>query len=133
VTSREGDLHALEVWTARISYAGPSRFDITRKTAWLAQKARKPAPGDPFAPSWLLLKSGQSRNMPWEQYAAAYLTQMRLSYRVYRPAWDALLARKRVVLVCFCKDVGHCHRRLLAEALQKLGAEYKGERPSAGG
>jgi len=123
----------LEVWTARISSTDIDRFDITRKTAWLAQKAKKPAPGDPFAPSWLLLKSGQSGAMSWEQYAAAYLTQMRLSYRVYRSAWDALLARKRVVLCCFCSNSGHCHRRLLAEALMKLGADYKGERPSDGG
>lgn len=118
---------SLIVHTARISYGGPDRFDVTRKTAWLAQKAKKPALGDPFAPSWFLLKGGKSGAMAWDHYAADFLDEMRLSYLVHRAAWDELLARPHVVLVCFCVNHLRCHRKLLAEILVKCGAKYEGE------
>ena len=47
--------------------------------------------------------------------------------KVERAAWDALLARPAVVLVCYCTDPARCHRRVLAELLAKLGAVDLGE------
>lgn len=117
---------ALEVWTARISTRDPDALNITRKS------------GDPvFAPSWPLLKGALDRRragLPkteadWKGYAAAYLREMAASYDAHRGHWEALLARPRVVLTCYCTDLNRCHRRLLARVLVKLGAVDRGELP----
>lgn len=117
----------LLVHTARVTYSGPDRLDITRKS------------GDPtFAPSWSILRPMLALRREqgpvavayvWPQYAADYTTEMRASYREHRAAWDALLARDEVTLVCYCTDPMHCHRTVLAEILGKLGATMRGERP----
>lgn len=114
----------LLVHTARITYSGPDRLDITRKS------------GDPtFAPSWAILRpmlearrNGPSYVWLWPQYVADYTAEMRTSYREHRAAWDALLARDEVTLVCYCTDPQHCHRTVLAGILGKLGATVCGER-----
>lgn len=116
----------LVVWTARISTRDPDALNITRKS------------GDPvFAPSWPLLKTALDRRkagLPkteadWKTYAASYLREMAVSYDAHRAHWDALLARQRVVLTCYCTDPNRCHRRILARVLVKLGAEDMGELP----
>lgn len=114
----------LSVHTSRITYAGPDRLDVTRKS------------GDPtFAPSWAILgpmldarRMGPSYVWLWPQYVEDYTREMRTSYRLNRPAWDALLAHSEVTLVCYCVDPLHCHRTVLAGILGKLGAVMKGER-----
>jgi len=63
----------------------------------------------------------------WAWYAPRFVDEMRKSYRAHRAAWDALLARPRVVLACTCTDPAHCHRALLAGILGQLGAEICGE------
>jgi uncharacterized protein YeaO (DUF488 family) len=63
----------------------------------------------------------------WGAYEREYIAQMRTSYRLYREHWDALLAKERVVLVCYCTDHTKCHRVVLAGILVKLGATYVGE------
>src|SRR5690606_2754854 len=92
--------------------------------------------GSAFAPSsrllgdFLRLKSGSGvlTDLEWARYSARFLAEMRASYRRNRPAWDELLRLDRVVLLCFCTDSAHCHRRILAEdVLPKLGATYAGE------
>lgn len=85
--------------------------------------------------------------MAWITYVPAYMAEMRLSYRgeqpkvwepveaeawangvrPNRPAWEALLARSRVVLACYCVDPTRCHRTLLAGILGKLGADVREE------
>lgn len=119
----------LAIYTARISYPGPDRLDVTRKTAG--------PDGLPFAPSWKILgpmlKARKRENGPagallWPEYVVDYTTEMRRSYREHRAAWDALLARAEVTLVCYCNDPAHCHRTLLAGILGKLGATVHGER-----
>lgn len=116
----------LEVWTARISTRDPDAFNVTRKS------------GDPvFAPSWPLLKSALDRRRAgipstdetWATYSKSYLQEMTRSYAANRPAWDALLARPRVVLTCYCTNAERCHRTLLAKVLKHLGADFKGELP----
>lgn len=115
------------VYTSRVTYAGADRFDVTRKTGAKA--------GHPFAPSWAILRpalearrAGRETEATWETYSAAYSEEMRRSYRAHRRAWDDLLARPEVTLVCYCTDPARCHRTLLAAILVKLGATYKGER-----
>jgi hypothetical protein len=119
----------LSVHTARVSYAAADRLDITRKSAG--------PDGLPFAPSWRILRPMlETRRAQgvmafayaWLQYADDYTAEMRASYREHRPAWDRLLTRGEVTLVCYCTDAMHCHRTLLAGILGKLGAVFHGER-----
>lgn len=117
----------LVIYTARITYAGPDRLDVTRKSAG--------PDGLPFAPSWTILRpmialrrAGGDDLAAWPQYVEDYTAEMRTSYRERRPAWDALLARDEVTLVCYCTDATHCHRTVLAGILGKLGASVRGER-----
>lgn len=121
----------LSVHTAHISYAGPDRLDVTRKSGG--------RDGRPFAPSWDILKpalylrrehGAAAFEAHWPRYVLDYTNEMRLSYRLNRAAWDALLARESVTLLCYCTDPMHCHRTVLAEILGKLGAVVKGERPA---
>ena len=134
---------ALRVHTARVSYGGADRLDITRKSA--------PPEGIAFAPSWAILNpaltilrgavalqqtgDGEMQiratlvaGAAWDLYREAYTMEMRESYRRSRPAWDALLARESVTLVCYCTDPARCHRTVLASILAKLGAINEGER-----
>ena len=150
---------SLHVHTARVSYGGADRLDITRKSA--------PPEGIAFAPSWAILRpaldmmalartmraaaehAGEARpddavlaescvemtraaehivRATWALYVEAYTAEMRESYRTQRPAWDALLARESVTLVCYCTDPARCHRTLLAGIFAKLGAVNEGER-----
>ena len=154
---------SLRVHTARVSYGGADRLDVTRKSAT--------ADGIAFAPSWAILRpaldalrcaealraasecgpvegadparfadaaahlchaAGIVREATWALYREAYTMEMRESYRANRPAWDALLARESVTLVCYCTDPERCHRTLLAGILAKLGATDAGERGSRG-
>lgn len=116
----------LHIHTARVSYAGPHRLDITRKSA--------DDFGLAFAPSWKLLgpalkarDAGELDEDAWRAYEAAYTDEMRASYREHRLSWDGLLAMERAVLVCYCTDAERCHRRVLAGILAKLGAIDEGE------
>ena len=134
----------LQVFTARIGLVDRDAFDITRKSGGPR--------GEVFAPSWGILApalaefktaadeigfagcamdtfNGESRQRrAWWAYVPAYLAEMRFSYRHRRRAWDELLARPRVVLLCYCPDPNRCHRTVLgAGILPRLGAEYEGE------
>lgn len=120
----------LTVYTARITYRGADRLDVTRGSAG--------PDGLPFSPSpkilWPMIKLRRERGViaereAWPKYAADYTAEMRASYRDNRPAWDALLARDEITLCCYCSgDPAFCHRTLLAEILGKLGANVCGER-----
>jgi hypothetical protein len=64
----------------------------------------------------------------WDRYVPAFTEEMRTSYRQNRASWDALLTRNKVVLLCFCANHLHCHRRILAGTiLPALGAIDCGE------
>jgi uncharacterized protein YeaO (DUF488 family) len=117
----------LLVHTARISYGGPDRLDITRKGNHEL--------GVLFAPSDALLwpyvakrREGVETQEDFDAYREAFTVEMRRSYVKYRVQWHVLLARESVTLVCFCTDPQRCHRRLVAGMLVKLGAIYEGER-----
>jgi len=144
----------LRIHTARIAYRGPDRLDITRAGADAARRKGEPFPGEPWAPSWGILKpalDARSRAFTirnstggnialadrieadaWAAYVPAYTAEMRASYGRYRAAWDALLAREEVTLCCYCSAPPgrelHCHRVLCAPMLVKCGAIYMGER-----
>ena len=66
----------------------------------------------------------------WREYVEGYLKVMGRSHRVHKASWDALLARERVVLVCYCTNPQRCHRTILARILESLGAINRGELPA---
>lgn len=115
----------LHVQSARINYSGPHRLDVTRKSG---------TDGLFLAPSWAILRPALDgmktfrKAEAWQDYITAYFDEMRRSYVDNRAAWTALLARERVVLVCYCTDPMHCHRAILRERiLPALGAVDEGE------
>lgn len=107
----------LKVWTAQYRYRETDRLDITVKTGVAA-----------FAPSWTMVHGIKNRTLAESQYYDMYQNLMTLSQRYYKEKWDALLARDEVTLVCFCPAGDFCHRVLLAHILEKMGAQYMGER-----
>jgi len=92
---------------------------------------------DEVAPSEASLKlflarrkeEGDSEKL-WQEYKDDYLAKIRLSVAAKKWMRQRALDAKigNILLVCFEKDVHHCHRRLLAEEMQKhYHVEYKGE------
>jgi uncharacterized protein YeaO (DUF488 family) len=130
----------LRVFTARISYGGADRLDVTRKSAG--------PDGLPFAPSWGIVRPMidararwkrddvpadarlQEEAVLWDAYLPAYIDEMRTSYRRARSAWEAVLTRVDVTFCCYCVGAAHCHRTPLAAIYEKLGAVIIGERPA---
>lgn len=117
------------VYTARVSILGrdPHAIDITRSGA-----GKGNAIADVFAPSAPLLAWGlagrRDGTADFAEYARRYTEEMRASYRRSRDAWDAMLARWRAVLCCYCADPTECHRTVLArDIMPRLGAKYMGE------
>lgn len=117
----------LLVYTAQIRVRCADGLDITRMTAG--------RDGIAFAPSWDILRPALAARRArvrdperWARYVEAYTAEMRESYRLQRDAWDALLARERVVLLCYCHGVPQCHRYVLGhDILPRLGAVFEGE------
>lgn len=116
----------LRVRTARVSYRGADRLDVTRRSGCHIGKA--------FAPSWKILgpalaerKAGPIDEERWQEYRTAYIAEMRASYRDNPKAWGDVLSRDRVTLVCYCTDPERCHRRVLAALLASAGAIDDGE------
>lgn len=147
---------SLLVYTARYSFRDPDRLDITRggndrqrRERKLERKADPSKMGLLLAPSEALLWPFKRRRDELEkahergaldadefaregaelffEYTTAYRLEMRASYRERRPEWDALLRRRRVVLVCFCSNWKQCHRSLAARFLRACGALNCGE------
>lgn len=76
----------------------------------------------------------------WASYAPAFLDLLRDRMRRFPVAWGWLLGRPRIVLGCFCSPPSyrphgtpwtHCHRFLVAGALEACGATYRGELPGS--
>lgn len=99
-----------------------------------ANKLRREADDLTIAPTGserlaLLAQAERIESEMWTWYEPSYTDEMRVSYRQNRRAWDAVLARTRVVLCCYCGKavLPHCHRVILRAIFVKLGAEDGGE------
>lgn len=118
-------LCSVQLWTAQYNYPGEDRHDITVKSGDLV-----------FAPNWQLVTAYKNNQITWEEYTQQYLELMRQSYQTQKQHWLNLLQKPSITLVCFCSDHTHCHRKLLAEILIKVGQvhnihiAYHGERES---
>ena len=107
----------LRVYTSTTRYKGPNRLNITVKS------------GDrTFAPNWDLVTRMRNGQITEAQYKEEYYELMRSSYRKNKARWQELLNQEEVVLVCYCPGGTFCHRYILAEILEKLGALYFGEK-----
>lgn len=119
---------ALIVYTAQMSRSwkeDPDALDVTIKSSR--------GLGTVFAPdSWEMVMGMKQGVVPSGVYRDWYLGVLRRSYSQARARWEAVLARQRAVLLCYCPPGQFCHRQILAEVLTKLGAEYRGELLPAG-
>lgn len=130
----------VRIYTARVSYGGDDRLDVTRASAT--------GHGLAFCPSWQILqrvlnvRASAKHAAPdddaamllraWEEYVPVFTEEMRESYRTRRASWEWLLSREVVTLVCFCTEVSQCHRTILGQViLPRLGAVFCGERDVA--
>jgi len=111
------------VYTAQMSRlwkAEPDALDITIKSSR--------GLGAVFAPdTWDMVTGVKRGTVSTETYRHWYLSLLRRRYRQDQTAWDSVLARPRVVLLCYCPVGQFCHRHLLADVFKKLGADYCGE------
>ena len=153
---RSGAATRLAVHTAPFRYRGADRLDITRKSAGSDGIAFAPT-WEILRVVLDARRSGDAEayEATRDWYARNYTAEMRVSYGVVpgvdgwssmsveaqsdiqaamqrgvqpnRAAWDALLARDSVTLVCYCPKPDRCHRALLARILEKLGAQFTGE------
>lgn len=116
----------LQVYTARLTYHGSDRLDISKK-------GRDPV-GSIFAPSTSLVEKVQKAFRQggsfdsWRTYDREYQIEMGSSYLTHRAVWDELLSQDSVTLVCYCQDPDKCHRSVLARILAGYGATDMGER-----
>lgn len=106
----------LQVYTSQYSYRGEDRLDTTVKTS-----------DKLFAPTWDMVMRHKNGTLSDEEYREKYMSLMRRSFVNQREKWDDLLQKERVTFVCFCRKENFCHRLLLAEIFERLGAEYKGK------
>jgi hypothetical protein len=119
---------ALIVYTAQLRRSwqeDPDALDVTIKSSR--------GLGAVFAPdNWEMVMGVKQGAVPSGVYRDWYLGMLRRSYRQERAQWEALLARQRAVLLCYCPPGQFCHRQILADVLTKLGADYRGEILPAG-
>jgi uncharacterized protein DUF488 len=137
--------HGLSVYTSRIDSVDQDAINITRKSGSDLGLA--------FAPSWKILRPAlhglilarqladrgleiearEFADKTFETYRNLYVDEMRESYVKKRDAWDELLSKERVVLVCYCVDVSRCHRTILGKDIlpkcnrHHVGATFFGE------
>lgn len=99
----------MKVWTSTINYSGPCRYDVTRKT------------GDTtFAPTWEMITQYKHGFLTDDEYTQLYYRQLKINLAKDPAAWDRLLGRDEVVLVCYCPAGQFCHRHLLKDLLRRL-------------
>ena len=117
----------LQVYTARLTYQGSDRLDISKKG--------KDPTGSIFAPSAPLVEKVQKAYRSggafdsWRTYDREYQIEMGGSYLTNKAQWEDLLGHSSVTLVCYCPDPDKCHRSVLARILVGYGAQDMGERP----
>jgi len=111
----------MDIYTAQYRYSGPDRLDITVKGV-------DPV-GKTFAPTWDMVMRIKKNEIDEAHYEREYRSLMNERYRLDSTAFTSLASGEGTkTMVCFCPPGTFCHRIILVEGLEKLGATYKGER-----
>jgi len=105
----------VKVYTSQFRYSGPDRLDITAK-----QKT-------PFSPTWRMVNRFKNGTINQEEYSKLYIDLMNRSYAINYNSWCNILNRNKITFVCYCNPKRFCHRFLLAQYFEILGAKYYGE------
>jgi hypothetical protein len=105
------------VYTADMAYEGDDRIDVSANGGYFI-----------FVPPKHLLFDYRFRNITEDQFQKAYFEFLKESYTYHPDTWDAVLSKKRIVLICTCNSKGKaCHRYFIVNFLKKMGAVFKGE------
>ena len=110
-----GGINVVKVYTSQFRYSGPDRLDITAK-----QKT-------PFSPTWRMVNRFKNGTINQEEYSKLYIDLMNRSYAINYNSWYNVLNLNKVTFVCYCNPNKFCHRFLLAQDFEILGAKYYGE------
>ncbi len=131
---------SLTVCTARLTYGGPGRLDITRKGADEARAKGFVSDGAIFAPSHRIRALLYRDEFTTDQYMTEYRAELERAYhhRPYRVVFDGFLVNglygDRIVGVCYCAPdadgVLRCHRTTWRSFMVEKGAIDGGELPS---
>jgi uncharacterized protein YeaO (DUF488 family) len=97
-------------------YRGSDRLDVTVKSGR--------GLGRELAPTWSMVGKFKRGEISFREYEAMYLERLRKLWVSKRWVFRQLFRMGRVTFVCYCRSDEHCHRRLLREALVKIGERY---------
>ena len=105
----------VKVYTSQFQYSGPDRLDITAR-----QKT-------PFSPTWSMVNRFKNGTINQEEYSNLYADLMNKSYTISYNYWCNVMNLNKVTFVCYCNQNSFCHRFLLVQYFEILGAKYYGE------
>ncbi|HPF44849.1 MAG TPA: DUF488 domain-containing protein [Syntrophomonadaceae bacterium] len=110
-----------EIW--QITFSG----QVIKGARWVPNLA----PSATLFNKYRLLWQGRPEEEWWPQYEAAFKEEMtsHAGINQLRQLWKLVNEGKVIALVCFCEDHRYCHRRLIAEILEKSGIKTKEYRP----
>ena len=108
-------INVVKVYTSHFRYSGSDRLDVTAK-----QKT-------PFSPTWSMVNRFKNGTINQEEYSKLYIDLMNRSYAINYNSWCNILNRNKITFVCYCNPKRFCHRFLLAQYFEILGAKYYGE------
>lgn len=105
----------ITIHTRSIQTAGPGAIATYR---W--GPLRELEDGRLFAPSDELLSVYKRGTIGWEDYERRYLAEMREAFRTSPDEFRRLFQKSEITLVCYESEPSRCHRRLLANLLEKV-------------
>ncbi len=111
--------------TARVSYKGADRLDITLRSA--LPEGRCLAPDD-----WNMVNGVKDGTISWEDYSTYYRTLIWERYMADPTPFLYILLRPSMTLCCYCTDHEQCHRTLAAAALKWMAEQHSVEVELAG-
>ena len=107
--------HTCELYTAQMRVTDTDAIDTTIKSADTPE-------GKAFAPRWDMVMESKRGELADGEYDTRYYKLLGERYKQDPTPFLKVLARPRVVLKCYCAHAEGCHRGLLVDILQKIGA-----------
>jgi uncharacterized protein YeaO (DUF488 family) len=113
--------HVCRVGTARIDHQGQVGQRVLNTTVKSGTGF-----GAVFAPTWKMVMASKQNTISWQSYIEQYTALMRQRYQADPSAFLEALSSDELIVCCYCKDshatTKHCHRYILVEILEKVGA-----------